>query len=211
MQRPAGTKAAPQPMSDDDLHEEYAWPVLHNLVPFADKLLGIAGAMDQRPSPSMIGRCACPSSSVAARPSSQMALTVAHVMNVIFWPRACRPSGTTLGRADGADLYRGGAQSGSRYGTALPAVKALLITFTSRLLEADDRVFGSSRLRGHARAELSAALFGARVPASSSFARGLLASAPAQIVHEFLVPTPPRAPIRGARALLFHFSSTSCP
>ena len=68
--RPAGTKAAPRPkstdqgLSDDALHEEYAWAfVLHNLVPFADKLLGIAGAMDQRPSPSMIGRCACPSSS----------------------------------------------------------------------------------------------------------------------------------------------------
>ena len=47
---PAGAKAAPQPKitnqqpSDDDLHEEYAWAwVLHNLVPFADKLLGIAG------------------------------------------------------------------------------------------------------------------------------------------------------------------------
>ena len=61
---PAGAKAAQNhcQMSDDDLHAEYAGAfVLHNLVPFADKLLGIAGAMDQRPSPSMIGRCACPS------------------------------------------------------------------------------------------------------------------------------------------------------
>ena len=42
--RPAGAKAAQKQMSDDDLHAEYAWAfVLHNLVPFADKLLGIAG------------------------------------------------------------------------------------------------------------------------------------------------------------------------
>ena len=67
----------------------------------------------------------------------------------------------------------------------LPAVKALLITLyfsaafwklTTGFL--DPRVSCAATLV----AELSAALFGARVPASSSFARGLLASAPAQIV-----------------------------
>ena len=90
---PAGTKAAPRPkitdqgLSDDDLHEEYAWAfVLHNLVPFADKLLGIAGAMDQRPLSIYDWPLRLPFIVWAAsRPSSQMALTVAHVMNVIFW------------------------------------------------------------------------------------------------------------------------------
>ena len=72
---------------DDDLHEEYAWAfVLHNLVPFADKLLGIAGAMDQRPLSIYDWPLRLPFIVwAAARPSSQMALTVAHVMNVIFW------------------------------------------------------------------------------------------------------------------------------
>ena len=90
---PAGTKAAPRPkitdqgLSDDDLHEEYAWAfVLHNLVPFADKLLGIAGAMDQRPLSIYDWPLRLPFIIWAAtRPSSQMAVTAAHVMNVAFW------------------------------------------------------------------------------------------------------------------------------
>ena len=220
---PAGTKAAPRPkitdqgLSDDDLHAEYAWAfVLHNLVPFADKLLGIAGAMDQRPLSIYDWPLRLPFIIwAAARPSSQMALTVAHVMNVIFWAARmpavwdymCWVALTELTYIV-AVLRTRGELIRDRF---LPAVKALLITLyfsaafwklTTGFL--DPRVSCAATLV----AELSAALFGARVPASSSFARGLLASAPAQIVFiEFLVPTLLLAKHRSAVpvALLFHF------
>ena len=79
---PAGAKAAPsQEMSDDALHAEYAGAfVLHNLVPFADKLLGIAGAMDQRPLSFYDWPLRLPFIVwAAARPTSRTALVVTHV------------------------------------------------------------------------------------------------------------------------------------
>ena len=84
---PAGTKAAQKQMSDDDLHAEYAGAfVLHNLVPFADKLLGIAGAMDQRPlSWYDWPRARALHTLAAARPTSRTAVTAAHIINVAFW------------------------------------------------------------------------------------------------------------------------------
>ena len=55
-------------------------------VPFADKLLGVAGAMDQRPLSLYDWPLRLPFIVwAAARPSSQMAVMVAHVVNVIFW------------------------------------------------------------------------------------------------------------------------------
>ena len=216
---PAGTKAAQKPMSDDDLHEEYAWAfVLHNLVPFADKLLGIAGAMDQRPLSIYDWPLRLPFIIwAAARPSSQMAVMGAHIINIAFWAARmpavwdymCWVTLTELTYI-AAVLWRAEKQLLMR-DRFLPAVKALLITLyfsaafwklTSGFLDA--RVSCASTLV----AELSAALFGARVPASSSFARGLLASAPAQIVFiEFLVPSLLLARHRSAVpvALAFHF------
>ena len=143
---PAGAKAAPQPKitnqqpSDDDLHEEYAWAwVLHNLVPFADKLLGIAGracnrytpstrcwphdcvcsiwvirtgAMDQRPLswydwplrlPFILWAAARPivPDGADGRPR--------HECHLLGRAHAGRLGLHVLGRADGADVYRGGA------------------------------------------------------------------------------------------------------
>ena len=259
---PAGAKAAPQPKitnqqpSDDDLHEEYAWAwVLHNLVPFADKLLGIAGralrrnqlqratrhrrdvgpmiasarswdslvhfrtgAMDQRPLSWWDWPLRLPFILWAAfQPKSRTAVTAAHVINIVFWAARmpavwdymCWVALTELTYI-AAVLWRAEKQLLMR-DRFLPAVKALLITLyfsaafwklTTGFL--DPRVSCAATLV----AELSAALFGARVPASSSFARGLLASAPAQIVLiEFLVPTLLLAKHRSAVpvALAFHF------
>ena len=104
-------------MSDDDLHAEYAWAfVLHNLVPFADKLLGIAGAMDQLAPLSWglwtFGRCAL---SIiiwaAARPTIPDGGDgrPRHECHLLGRAHAGRLGLHVLGRADGADLYRGGA------------------------------------------------------------------------------------------------------
>ena len=199
---PAGAKAAPsQEMSDDALHAEYAGAfVLHNLVPFADKLLGIAGAMDQRPLSFYDWPLRLPFIVwAAARPTSRTALVVAHIINITFWAARmpavwdymCWVALTeltyivaVLGCAKNQALMR------DRF---LPSVKALLVTLyfsaafwklTTGFL--DPRVSCAATLV----AELAAALFGARVPPTSAFARGLLASAPAQIVIiEFLVPS----------------------
>ena len=73
--------------TDDELHAEYAWAwVLHNLVPFTDKVLGIAGAMDQRPIAALDWQIRLPLSlAVAANPTSKPLLAVAHAANVAFW------------------------------------------------------------------------------------------------------------------------------
>ena len=222
---PAGTKAAPRPkitdqgLSDDDLHEEYAWAfVLHNLVPFADKLLGIAGAMDQRPLSIYDWPLRLPFIVwAAARPSSQMAVMVAHVVNVIFWAARMPAVWDYMCWVALTELTYIAAVFGCAKNQALmrdrflPSVKALLVTLylsaafwklTTGFL--DPRVSCAATLV----AELAAALFGARVPPTSAFARGLLASAPAQIVIiEFLVPSLLLAKHRAAVpvALAFHF------
>jgi hypothetical protein len=73
--------------TDDELHAEYAWAwVLHNLVPFTDKVLGIAGAMDQRPIGALDWQIRLPLSlAVAANPTSKPLLAAGHAANVAFW------------------------------------------------------------------------------------------------------------------------------
>ena len=139
---PAGTKAAPRPkitdqgLSDGALHEEYAWAfVLHNLVPLADKVLGIAGAMDQRPLSWYDWPLRLPFIVwAAARPSSQMALTAAHVINIAFWAARMPAVWDYMCWVALTELTYIAAVFGCAKNQALmrdrflPAVKALLIT-----------------------------------------------------------------------------------
>ena len=185
--------------TDDELHAEYAWAwVLHNLVPFADKVLGIAGAMDQRPIGALDWQIRLPLSlAVAANPTSKRLLAAGHAANVAFWfarmpavwDYMCWVALTEVVYV--VAVLRGGGRDFMR--TAfLPAARALLITLyfsaafwklTTSFLE--PKTSCATTLV----AELAAALFGDAIPTTGAFAKGLMASAPAQIVGiEALVP-----------------------
>ena len=210
--------------TDDELHAEYAWAwVLHNLVPFVDKVLGIAGAMDQRPIAALDWQIRLPLSlAVAANPTSKPLLAAAHAANVAFWfarmpavwDYMCWVALTELVYV--VAVLRGGGRDFMR--TAfLPAARALLITLyfsaafwklTTSFLE--PKTSCATTLV----AELAAALFGDAIATTGAFAKGLMASAPAQIVGiEALVPL---LMLRGSRwavpvAALFHFTINLMP
>ena len=212
--------------SDDELHAEYAvaWS-LHNLVPFADKLLGIAGAMDQRPIAAADWYVRLPLSLVVCVfPTRKDFVAVAHVANVCFWAARmpvvwdymCWVALTELCYLCAVLRHRGEASCFMRR-AFLPAARALLVTLyasaafwklTTSFLTPETSCATTLV------AELAAALFGDTIATGGAFAKGLMASAPAQIVAiEVIVPA---LMVLGSRAAvpiacLFHFTINLMP
>mmetsp|Transcript_7846 Transcript_7846/g.27416 ORF Transcript_7846/g.27416 Transcript_7846/m.27416 type:complete len:572 (+) Transcript_7846:45-1760(+) len=206
-------------MADARLHAEYVWIwVAHQLVPFADKVLGIAGAMDNRPLFRADWIYRLPFVALALLfPKRKDVVAVAHVVNICFCV-SYMPSVwdymvwvmLTESCYVAAVLFHGrNVDFMKRF--FLPSVRALLVTLyfsaafwklTTSFL--DERVSCANTLV----AELAAALFGESVPADGGFARGLMVTSGAQIfIIEFIVPVLLWAAPRSAGvpvALLFH-------
>ncbi|KAJ1452259.1 hypothetical protein M885DRAFT_568901 [Pelagophyceae sp. CCMP2097] len=194
-------------MADARLHAEYVWIwVAHQLVPFADSVLGISGAIDNRP----IFRADW----IYRLP---FVVSVAHVVSIIFcaayapavWDHMIWSALTEMCYVT-AVLFHGRSQNFMTR-SFLPAARALVVTlyFSAAFWKLTTSFMDEQTSCANVLvSELAAALFGESINAKGSFARGLMQTSGAQIfLIEFIVPVLLWVAPRSAGvplALLFH-------